>query len=187
MKGEFKREILMMLLSGPVLAADLFLIFLNPYKRRDLDEDVLETANFCESIARERKKRIKFNKVICLLKKEGIISCDKPFKTDRKISITDKGIKILRKRLPLGEYSSTKENFIKIISFDIPEKDRKKREWLRCVLNRLEFKMLQQSFWVGLSSIPEEFIQDMRLLDIFDKVHIFTIRSKGSLEISEKN
>ena len=46
-----------------------------------------------------------------------------------------------------------------VISFDIPEVYRKKRNWLRIELVSLGFEQLQKSVWFGPMPLPEEFIK----------------------------
>lgn len=51
--------------------------------------------------------------------------------------------------------------------FDIPEDIRYKRNWLRTQLEILNFKILQQSVWIGPAPLPKgliTYIQDMQLL-----------------------
>lgn len=82
-------------------------------------------------------------------------------------SITRKGLeklKILKKknRKTLINYSKEKSDKLIIVIFDIPEKERHKRNWLRSVLVSLDFKFLQESVWIGKTKIPEEFLNDLR-------------------------
>ncbi len=70
---------------------------------------------------------------------------------------------------------------LKIITFDIPTKDDRKRYWLRAVLTRLGFKMLQKSVWVGKKRIPESFMSDLRERGMIDYVHVFAVSKTGSL------
>ena len=68
-----------------------------------------------------------------------------------------------------------------IIIFDIPEKDRKKRAYLRFELIALGFGLLQKSVWIGPGPLPKEFIEYMRKLRLFSYVHIFSIKKKGTI------
>jgi len=62
-----------------------------------------------------------------------------------------------------------------ILSFDIPENDRKTRNWLRNQLKIFNYKMLQQSLWLGPGPLPQEFLKRLRDLKIRENVKIFTI------------
>ena len=65
---------------------------------------------------------------------------------------------------------------------DIPESERKKRAWLRSALKNLNFKMIQQSVWIGKVRIPEEFLRDLRNMHLTEYVEIFEISKAGSLQ-----
>ena len=60
-----------------------------------------------------------------------------------------------------------------IIAFDISERERKKRYWLREELIRLGFAMLQKSVWFGPAPLPGEFIQSLRELGILANLKFF--------------
>ena len=70
---------------------------------------------------------------------------------------------------------------ISIVSFDIPEKERKKRNWLRVVLRNFGFQMVQKSVWVGKIKLPPEFIADLNRYHIGQYVHLFSVNRSGSL------
>jgi|SRR3989344_3468470 len=48
-----------------------------------------------------------------------------------------------------------------IISFDIPEAERAKRNWLRVELKILGFSKLQQSVWFGPAPLPRRFVESL--------------------------
>lgn len=86
-----------------------------------------------------------------------------------------------RKEMPNRGYSKEQDNLLKIVIFDVPEKFRSKRAWLRRQLSSLGFKMMQHSVWVGKVKIPHEFINDLRDLEMVNYVDIFEITKTGSL------
>jgi len=88
----------------------------------------------------------------------------------------------LARSLPEARYAAEKEATLKIVLFDIPERERSKRDWLRSVLARLKFSMLQKSVWIGKTKIPEEFIQDLRRLKILPYIEIIAVTKTGSLK-----
>ena len=69
-----------------------------------------------------------------------------------------------------------------IIAFDVPEREREKRRWLRLALISLGFQKVQQSVWAGNIRIPAEFIEDMKENAILSYVHIFSVAQSGTLE-----
>lgn len=79
-------------------------------------------------------------------------------------------------------YQKTTDNLLKIILFDIPEKDRHQRRWLRSVLVNLGFKMLQKSVWIGKSKIPENLLEDFKRLKLIKYIEIIAITKTGSLK-----
>lgn len=64
-----------------------------------------------------------------------------------------------------------------MVLFDIPEKKRKIRNWLRLQLKLWDFEMLQQSVWLGKGSLPKEFTVRLQLLNIQKCVKIFNVRN----------
>lgn len=107
------------------------------------------------------------------LKKKGFVENDKGA-----WDITESGLKFVAKilkrqnRRQMSSANRKKERNL-IIIFDIPEKQRAKRDWLRIELVALGFKMLQQSAWIGLSPLPKEFIEELENLGILQHLKFF--------------
>ena len=135
-----------------------------------------------------KQRQQRFYNMLYKLKKDGLIEEDVKNKKSF-FKITSKGkqrIKKLKKRqvnaLPDNFYQEdAKSGKFTIAVFDIPEKDRRKRSWLRSALKNLGFKMIQQSVWAGKIKIPEEFICDLKELNLIEYVEIFEISKSGSL------
>jgi DNA-binding transcriptional regulator PaaX len=120
---------------------------------------------------------------ISRLKKEGFIKENK-----KGLFTTAKGVKHLegsdqRPRWPKkypskqpGDRGST------IITFDIPEKLRHQRDWLRSQLEYFDFEPLQKSVWIGELQIPQEFIKELGRRKILSGVHIFEVKLRGTLK-----
>ena len=85
--------------------------------------------------------------------------------------------------MPLRPFEIEKDYF-KVIVFDIPEKEKRKRLWLRQTLRNFEFSMLQKSVWIGENKLPEDFFAHLRLLRIMPCIHIFAIEKKGTLNFN---
>lgn len=66
-----------------------------------------------------------------------------------------------------------------IIAFDIPEKDRKIRNWLRNQIKIFGYKMLQQSLWIGPGPLPYLFFKRLEDLNIRKNVKTFKV-TKGN-------
>ncbi len=129
------------------------------------------------------KEKMKFHNLIHRLKKDKLIKKD-----ENNFSLTPKGLQLLKslknKILPsIYEYNQNEEDCIKIITFDIPEKYRSKRDWLRRVLTNLEFVMVQKSVWFGKSKLPENLLNDLKKLEMLPYIKIFSINKQGNLEM----
>jgi len=133
------------------------------------------------------RNRQQFYSTLNRLKNQGLIE-RKPDKGQTIWKITEKGKGIFndykKDALFSGQscdYEIKGEKNIKIIIFDIPEKERRKREWLRSVLNHLKFSLLQKSVWIGKNQIPEGLLKDLRKRDMLNYVHIFAISRSGTI------
>jgi len=132
----------------------------------------------------ERKKRLYV--FISKMKRDGLI--EEKFKDGKdgdKFSLSTKGnIKLsqLKNRLPSKYYKKEIQNSSIIISFDIPERLRRKRDWIREVIRNLGFEMVHQSVWIGNVKIPKVFILDLENLNILEYVEIFEITKSGTLK-----
>jgi len=63
---------------------------------------------------------------------------------------------------------------VTIVSFDIPELDRKIRNWLRNQIKIFGYEMLQQSLWIGPGPLPVTFLNRLKELSIRENVKIFS-------------
>lgn len=135
-----------------------------------------------------QKENQKFYSTLNHLKRTGFIKQRK--NVDGKIwSITKAGLSklnILKKTVTNSKkeikYKKGVPGELIIVAFDIPERFRGCRRWLREVLKFLGFSMVQQSVWVGNCKIPEEFISDLEKRKILKCVDIFEVGNKGTLE-----
>ncbi len=115
------------------------------------------------------------------LKKEGLIKTPSPLGW-----LTGKGedkIKELKERISRNKiYQKEEAPELTIVVFDIPEKYRGERDWIRDVLKNLGFNMLQKSVFIGYIKIPYEFIEDLSRKHILHHVQIFSIGKSGTLK-----
>lgn len=132
------------------------------------------------------EEKSRYLRMVSKLKKDGLL--EKGGKGSSKfLSLTQKGEIFLgalssKLTLPATSYTKIKEDFFTIITFDIPEQERKKRVWLRQALINLDFKMIQKSVWIGKVKIPKQFLEDLRLLKISRCVEIFQATKSGTLK-----
>lgn len=133
-----------------------------------------------------RKENQKLYSTLSNLKREGFITKGK----DANFwSITKLGLQKLDlfRKLAVNSkneinYDKEKSKNIVIVAFDIPERLRSSRAWLRGALKFLDFSMIQKSVWVGNYKLPEEFIHDLEKREILKCVDIFEVGNKGTLE-----
>jgi len=135
------------------------------------------------------RKRQQFYSLLNHLKHEGLVVKKK--RVGRSLwHITKAGVRklsLLRERreknpaLPPRSYIKKKGSDLIVVSFDVPERERRKRDWLREVLASLGLNKLQQSVWVGKAAIPEEFISDLRKSNMMSYVHIFSVSRSGTM------
>lgn len=138
--------------------------------------------------ALERETRRKYKKLLSSLKKDGLIAEWKGARGNL-IRLTRKGIAKLvvlrtrkRKMLPSIAYEAEQADVFTIVAFDVPERERKKRDWLRAALRHSGFTCVQKSVWMGKIKVPRELLEDIRRLHIADFVEIFQITKQGTLK-----
>ncbi|MEW6407586.1 MAG: hypothetical protein AB1465_02760 [Patescibacteria group bacterium] len=190
MRGDLTLKILEILDSMISTTADLLDIFTSGYygsyrkaKRlsfnypyRDLKTNFLNNSG---------AKNQKFYAFCYNLQKRGLIK-----KTKGKYwKITKEGkekFRVLKRRkkltIPVKKYKIKKGADVIIIIFDIPEREKKKRDWLRRVLYSLDFSMLQRSVLIGKTVLPQEFIKDLKDLEISQYIKIIVIKEGGKIQ-----
>lgn len=67
-----------------------------------------------------------------------------------------------------------------IVAFDIPEKNRRVRNWLRNQLKIFKYEMLQKSLWTGPGPLPSAFLQRLENFKIRESVKTFKITKRNS-------
>lgn len=113
-----------------------------------------------------------FGQHIYRLNKKGIIEA-------RGDSVyIDKGVLLnfsIRKNSVIKNISPKKTEKI-LISFDIPEKHKKARDWLRNQIKYWDFEMIHKSLWLGYGPMPKEFNDRLKQLGVFENVRIFKVK-----------
>lgn len=132
------------------------------------------------------KSKVAFWTLLSKLKKENLIARNQK----GKIALTKKGEDYLQsknKELTRGRkyiLENIPQEEIILVIFDIPEKEREKRDWLRFQLEQFDFKVLQKSVWWGMFGLPKEFIKDLKKYEILPYVHIFSVRKQGTISLA---
>lgn len=187
MRGKILSKALEILRDGAVLQADFFIAVLRAgygasmskidYEYRK-QQRISATKKFQRENLKASERRLRV--FISKMKHDGLIH-----ESDNNFIISQKGkerLEKLQNNLPNRHYQKSKNSNQIIISFDIPEKFRRKRDWLREVVRNLGFKMVHQSVWMGKTTIPKDFIFDLENLKILEFVEIFEISKTGSLK-----
>ncbi len=104
------------------------------------------------------------------LKKRGLVRNNKLI-----WRLTSKGREYLNDRFNFHASYPRPKNPEKrmIVTFDIPEKQRRKRVWLRTELINLNFELLQKSVWLGPAPLPSEFVKALAQLDLLPHIRFF--------------
>ncbi|OGE82874.1 MAG: hypothetical protein A3B23_00775 [Candidatus Colwellbacteria bacterium RIFCSPLOWO2_01_FULL_48_10] len=122
------------------------------------------------------RERRNFKSMLSKLKQAGLIEEGKSGWI-----ATALGKKKISTSMPSLSYEKEGDKTLKIVIFDVPEKYRRKRDWLRRALTEIGFKKLQQSVWSGKIRLPREFMDDLKDLDLLDYVDILEVTKTGSV------
>jgi len=192
-KGENRLKILEFIERSSQMVEDMFFIFTLPYgtsysRMNHLIEKRRGHGQALEEQFNNKQVKRRFDDLVYRLKKDGLI-CAVEKEKGLFLGLTNKGKSILEKfradkknSLPMARYSNQDDKILKIIIFDIPEQEKRKRKWLRSVLKNLKFKMLQKSVWVGKTKLPGEFIEDLKRINILSYIEIFAVSRSGTLK-----
>ncbi len=135
---------------------------------------------------REKKQRMiseaAFRTALSRLKKQGIVEGAgwglwQLTKKGREVTHSEKEKRMAYERI--RHISQSKKDTI--IIFDVPEKKRKMRDYLRFELVSLGYAQLQKSVWIGGGPLPKEFMEFVREKKLIDTMHIFTIAKAGTV------
>jgi DNA-binding transcriptional regulator PaaX len=103
---------------------------------------------------------------------------------EQKWSITPEGKELLEKRnadirrfFPTQSASQRDKEKRLIIIFDIPEKKKRYREWLRSELVEFNFDLIQKSVWFG-PGLPKEFVEYLDELKLLKHIKFFRATEK---------
>ncbi|MFA5083892.1 MAG: CRISPR-associated endonuclease Cas2 [Candidatus Paceibacterota bacterium] len=144
-----------------------------------------------EADLRQKEKQSFYN-LLYQLKKQGFIMKRNDKNKKSFWRLTDRGLRHLknvkRKKglFSLKAKDGIKNDYLKVIIFDVPENKRKERAWLRHTLVNFCFSMLQKSVWVGEAQLPEDFFNSIKELHLLPHVHIFAVDKEKSGSLFNK-
>lgn len=118
------------------------------------------------------------------LKQQGLVSSEGPHKNTR-WKLTRKGKKFLA-QIYADEKDpydlAPEDGIVRIVTFDIPEKIRGKRDWLREQLSACGYRLLQRSVFVGTRPLPNAFIRRVDEMRIGKYLHIASLTQTGTIQ-----
>ncbi|MBI2122295.1 MAG: hypothetical protein HYT98_04205 [Candidatus Sungbacteria bacterium] len=124
--------------------------------------------------------------ILSRLKRHGLVGRNGSSRNSR-WHITTKGKLRLHKRQEIVLEIPEKDGIPRLVIFDIPERERRKRDIVRMELTACGFRHLQKSVWLGFNPLPQQFIERLDELRLKNKVHILSIQKSGTIENLLKN
>lgn len=193
LKGEKIKKVLELLQGGAEVTTALLDVFLCDYHTsyRKMQKMIWKghIPHFKTDWVEAYRERQRFYALLNKLKREGLVT--KEIQSESSLwRITEKGLdklQVVRSKKEFDKYSADysehrkKSSELRVVIFDIPEKERHKREWMRYVLISLNFSLLQNSVWIGKNSIPEKLIHDLKEKKMMGYVHIFGVGDQGTI------
>lgn len=135
---------------------------------------------YSENIYGKRLNKNSLHVTLSRMKKNGLLR-----NKERKWSITSEGREFLDSKkaeirrffLPETVIDNREKAKRLIIIFDIPEKRKKYREWLRMELVGFGFNLIQKSVWLG-PTLPKEFVEYLDEVGILKHIKFFRASEK---------
>ncbi len=138
--------------------------------RRSLKR-IEETKDFWDYY--DELKNIKQNSartILWRLQKKGLVK-----REEGRYRLTSQGlniVKVFHKEKQRKEFWDGKW---RIIMFDIPERKRESRNWLRWQLVSLDYKPLQKSVFIGKQPVAKDFYEEILIRKLDQYLHLMTV------------
>ena len=119
----------------------------------------------------EELKNLKENSariILWRLEKKGLVA-----KKQKYYQLTNLGLKVVKKIQKVIEQPW--DGKWRIVMFDIPEKRRTERNWLRFQLVAFDYKPLQKSVFIGQKPLDEDFYKELLNRDLNQWVRLITV------------
>jgi CRISPR-associated endonuclease Cas2 len=181
MKGDLMRKILEAVSYSAKNAGDVFYAISTADFPASIGkmEYLAQHHSYLRSLGeRDKKAEKRYCSLLYKLKRDGLI-LDRNRGKNRIISITKRGtakLHALLNRASGKQYERQESGTMIIVAFDVPERRKKERNWLRDTLKHLGYRMVQKSVWAGTVKIPEEFLTDLKKRNLIDNVEILSVR-----------
>ena len=72
-----------------------------------------------------------------------------------------------------------------VVMYDIPESQKKERDWFRRHLRKFDYIMIQRSVWVGPSPLPKDFLNYVKIIGLLNQVR--TLKLAKPYSRTERN
>lgn len=128
-----------------------------------------------------RFRRETFSALLSRLQSQGLVARSGP-RWASTWRLTEKGALYLSDLSRRGKDGRLRTDGVhRLVAFDIPEKERSKRDAIRLELVAAGFTQLQKSVWYGERPLPSDFMELIDALNLSRHVHIFSVRERGTL------
>ena len=114
------------------------------------------------------------------LRREGLVEKS----SDQRMSgwhLTKRGKILLSSQISNDRIIPAEDGIRRLVIFDVPEHKRERRDVIRAELIESGFRQLQKSVWIGERPLTKEFISLLDDHNLAKCVHIFSVRSEGTL------
>lgn len=121
-----------------------------------------------------------FSTTLARLKKQGLVK-NTASKRWAKWFLTKRGkneLNFCKNKFVIAE----DDGLPRLVVYDIPESERRKRDWIRTELVFCGYKQLQRSVWLGYRPLPINFVESLKNFGLRKKVHIVGIDKRGTLD-----
>ena len=127
----------------------------------------------------KRPTRQTFSVLLSRLQREGLIE-RRGVNRFAFWRITSKGKQYLAEQATLPKVLK-RDGIRRLVIFDIPEQEKKKRDTLRYELATMGYQQLQKSVWMGDFPLSMDLLELLDALDLKKHVHIFSVNQTGTL------
>lgn len=154
------------------------------YGETHFSRAILGLDDFSSRYPSRKAAKHSLSSILSRLKRQGLVSWNGSLR-DARWQLTRRGKAFLQKTnaasKPIPDLPPT-DGIVRIVTFDVPEKQRGKRNWLRTALISCDYQALQKSVYSGTRPLPAQIIREIDDLGLAQFVHIAGISKTGTLE-----
>lgn len=127
----------------------------------------------------KEQRKVLFSATLSRLKQEGFIASSGNNRNTL-WRLTSSGANHV-KQINIDSSLPAKDSKLRLVVFDIPEKERGLRDRIRTLLSISEYKPLQRSVWIGERPLREKIFKEITQHNIQKYIHMFEIKERGSI------